>query len=81
MSLPRRIRGATILASFVRRSVLDEHILRSSEDAFVDQLFASAPLEGAPFLTATAPRAWIDVNRSLNGIGPGPDRRRQKVGA
>lgn len=49
---------------FVRRSVLDERTLRSSEDAFVDQLFSSAPEFGAPLLAATHPRAWVDVNRS-----------------
>ena len=56
--------------NFVRRSVLDEKTLRSSEDAFVDQLFASAPLSGAPLLAATAPRAWIDVNRSADELDP-----------
>ena len=56
--------------SFIRRSVLDERRLRSSEDAFVDQLFSAAPMEGAPLLTAVAPRAWIDVNRSLDELDP-----------
>lgn len=56
--------------SFVRRSVLDEKTLRSSEDAFVDGLFASAPLHGAPLLAAVAPRAWIDVNRSADELDP-----------
>ncbi len=56
--------------SFVRRSVLDERTLRSSEDAFVDVLFATAPYHGAPLLTAVAPRAWIDVNRSLDELDP-----------
>ena len=56
--------------SFVRRSVLDEKTLRSSEDAFVDSLFASAPLHGAPLLAAVAPRAWIDVNRSAEELDP-----------
>lgn len=56
--------------NFVRQSVLDERTLRSSEDAFVDRLFDSAPLNGAPLLTATAPRAWIDVNRSADELDP-----------
>lgn len=56
--------------NFVRRSVLDERTLRSSEDAFVDRLFESAPYNGAPLLTATAPRAWIDVNRSSDELDP-----------
>ena len=37
----------------VKRSVLDERTLRSSEDAFVDELFSKAPKHGAPFLTAS----------------------------
>lgn len=56
--------------SFVRRTILDERTLRSSEDAFVDKLFDSAPLHGAPLLTAIAPRAWIDVNRSAEELDP-----------
>ncbi|MDD9921036.1 MAG: N-formylglutamate amidohydrolase [Boseongicola sp.] len=56
--------------NFVRRSILDERTLRSSEDAFVDQLFASAPKHGAPLLLATYPRAWVDVNRSSDELDP-----------
>ncbi len=55
---------------FVRRSVLDERVLRSSEDAFVDRLFSSAPRRGAPLLAATYPRAWVDVNRSADELDP-----------
>jgi N-formylglutamate amidohydrolase len=54
--------------NFVRRTILDERTLRSSEDAFVDRLFDSAPRHGAPLLTAIAPRAWIDVNRSADEL-------------
>lgn len=56
--------------SFVRRTVLDERTLRSSEDAFVDKLFDAAPDHGAPLLSAIAPRAWIDVNRSAEELDP-----------
>lgn len=56
--------------SFVRRTNLDERVLRSSEDAFVDKLFDAAPRHGAPLLTAVAPRAWIDVNRSAEELDP-----------
>ncbi len=62
--------GRDYLWSFVRRSNLDERVLRSSEDAFVDKLFDAAPRHGAPLLTATAPRAWIDVNRSAEELDP-----------
>lgn len=56
--------------SFIRRTNLNETTLRSSEDAFIDKIFDAAPLNGAPFLTATAPRAWIDVNRSSEELDP-----------
>lgn len=56
--------------SFIRRTILDERTLRSSEDAFVDKLFDSAPRHGAPLLAAIAPRAWIDVNRSSDELDP-----------
>ena len=56
--------------SFIRESVLDRHTIRSSEDAFVDQLFDSAPGFGAPLLKAGAPRAFIDLNRSPEELDP-----------
>lgn len=49
--------------SFLRRTVLNAAEIRSSEDAFVDLLFETAPDHGAPFITAAAPRAFIDLNR------------------
>ena len=48
---------------FVRESRLSREALRRSEDAFVDELFASAPDHGAPLLRALFPRAYVDVNR------------------
>lgn len=56
--------------AFLRRSVLDEISVRSSEDAFVDLLFSEAPMLGAPLLTATAPRAYVDLNRSPDELDP-----------
>lgn len=56
--------------SFVRHSVLDEHTIRSSEDAFVDQLFDCAPEYGATFISAGAPRAFVDLNRSAEELDP-----------
>jgi N-formylglutamate amidohydrolase len=56
--------------NFLRRSVLDEQAIRSSEDAFVDLLFEDAPALGAPLLSAVAPRAFIDVNRSADELDP-----------
>lgn len=62
--------GRAYTWSFLNRSVLDERTIRSSEDAYVDDLFASAPCEGAPLLAATAPRAWVDVNRASGEMDP-----------
>jgi N-formylglutamate deformylase len=56
--------------SFLRRTVLDSHTIRSSEDAFVDKLFDSAPQNGAPLLLAGAPRAYVDLNRGPDEIDP-----------
>jgi N-formylglutamate deformylase len=38
-------------------------LLRRAEDAFVDELIADAPAEGAPLLHALFPRSYIDPNR------------------
>lgn len=62
--------GSDYPASFVRRSMLDRHAIRSSEDAFVDLLFDAAPEFGAPFLKAGAPRAFVDLNRSPDELDP-----------
>ena len=56
--------------SFVRETLLDEQTIRSSEDAFVDQLFEAAPQHGAPLLKAGAPRAFVDLNRSADELDP-----------
>ena len=56
--------------SFLRHTVLDEHAIRSSEDAFVDRLFDCAPQFGAPLLRAGAPRAFLDLNRAPDELDP-----------
>src|SRR6056297_567071 len=56
--------------SFLRHTRLDEHSVRSSEDAYVDQLFDNAPRAGAPLLTAGVPRAFVDLNRSPDELDP-----------
>lgn len=56
--------------SFLRRTLLDKQAIRSSEDAFVDQLFDCAPQFGAPFLRAGAPRAFVDLNRGSDELDP-----------
>ncbi|WP_040671437.1 N-formylglutamate amidohydrolase [Rhodobacter ferrooxidans] len=57
-------------AAFLAQSPLDAMAIRSSEDAFVDQIFAAAPLHGAPLLAACAPRAFIDLNRACDELDP-----------
>ncbi|MFD1880564.1 N-formylglutamate amidohydrolase [Paracoccus pacificus] len=55
---------------FLAESNLDERLLRSSEDAFVDRLVASAPDAGAALLTARVPRAVVDLNRAADELDP-----------
>ena len=54
--------------AFVRQTKLDPLTLRKSEDAYVDELFASAVELGAPLLAARFPRAFIDANRAPGEI-------------
>ncbi|MCY4289543.1 MAG: N-formylglutamate amidohydrolase [Aestuariivita sp.] len=56
--------------SFLAQTVLDRHVIRSSEDAFVDQLFACAPTFGAPLMSACIGRAYIDFNRDCSELDP-----------
>ncbi|MDD2868251.1 N-formylglutamate amidohydrolase [Neomegalonema sp.] len=56
--------------SLIRRSPLHKTLLRSSEDAFVEELFASVPECGAPLLKAHFPRAWVDANRAADELDP-----------
>ena len=55
---------------FLAQAVLDRQAIRSSEDAFVDQLFDMAPDLGAPLLAARAPRAFLDLNRAADELDP-----------
>ncbi|MCR9274133.1 MULTISPECIES: N-formylglutamate amidohydrolase [Mameliella] len=56
--------------SFLRTTILDNHSIRTSEDAYVDRLFDCAPEFGAPLLRAGAPRAYIDLNRAADELDP-----------
>ncbi len=62
--------GRDYPADFLAQAVLDRHTIRSSEDAFVDDLFGMAPALGAPLLAARAPRAYIDLNRAADELDP-----------
>jgi N-formylglutamate amidohydrolase len=77
---PAHPAGACVFASphsgrrypreFIKASRLDPVMLRRSEDAFVDELFADAPRLGAPLLKALFPRAFIDPNREAYELDP-----------
>ncbi|KIC38227.1 N-formylglutamate amidohydrolase [Ruegeria sp. ANG-R] len=62
--------GRTYPDSLLQRSVLNRDMIRSSEDAYVDQLFASVAEFGAPLLAAAMPRAYLDLNRSSDELDP-----------
>ena len=62
--------GRDYPADFLARAVLDRRAIRSSEDAFVDELFDMAPGLGAPLLSARAPRAYLDLNRGADELDP-----------
>jgi N-formylglutamate amidohydrolase len=77
---PRHQTGGVVFASphsgrvyspaFLEQIVLSATMIRSSEDAFVDQLFADAPRFGAPLLLADVPRAFLDLNRAPDEFDP-----------
>ena len=62
--------GRDYTAEFLAASVLDERTIRTSEDAFIDQLLADVPDLGAPLLAARAPRAFLDLNRGADELDP-----------
>lgn len=80
LHLPQQITAAAVFSSphsgrdyparFMAQSVLDSTTLRSSEDAFVDQLFSGCLTHGAPLLAASAPRAFVDLNRGADELDP-----------
>ena len=77
---PQRLTSAAVFNSphsgcdypedLIRRSRLNRLQLRASEDALVDKLYGAAPGLGAPLLAATAPRAWLDLNRGPGELDP-----------
>lgn len=80
VSMPENLTSPVVFASphsgsdydstFLRASILDGQQIRSSEDAFVDQLFADVPRFGAPLLLAVKPRAYLDLNRAVEELDP-----------
>ncbi len=77
---PKRLTSAAVFSSphsgrdyppaFLRASLLDDRALRSSEDAFIEDLFGAVPDFGAPLIAASAPRAYVDLNRSIEDLDP-----------
>ena len=63
--------GRKYTAAFLAQTVLNAQSIRSSEDAFVDILIEKATVFGAPLISAVAPRAFIDLNRSVDELDPG----------
>lgn len=62
--------GRDYPSSFLSQALLDPSAIRSSEDAFVDQLFDCAPGLGSPLLAARVPRAYLDLNRAADELDP-----------
>ncbi|WP_170755271.1 N-formylglutamate amidohydrolase [Ruegeria lacuscaerulensis] len=62
--------GRNYPQELMERTILSRDVIRSSEDAFVDQLFAPASDFGAPLISATKPRAYLDLNRSAEELDP-----------
>ncbi len=62
--------GRVYPRAFLDRIILDERLVRSSEDAFVEEIFASSIEQGAPLLAADAPRAYVDLNRAPEELDP-----------
>ena len=54
--------------SFMATSRLSPLVLRRSEDAYADELFAGVVGLGAPLLSAEFPRAYVDVNRAASEL-------------
>lgn len=55
---------------FLQRVRPDALVMRSSEDAYIDRIYASAPRYGASLLLGGAPRAFVDLNRSADELDP-----------
>ena len=62
--------GRNYLSSVKEQSILDPVTLRSSEDAFVDELMDFAPALGIPLICSEIPRAFVDLNRARDELDP-----------
>jgi len=55
---------------FLAMARLDRDAIRRSEDCYVEELFGSVVVLGAPMLAANFPRAYLDVNREPWELDP-----------
>ena len=62
--------GAHYSDAFIDHSLLNAHLIRQSEDMYVDALFEGTPELRANLLAAQYPRAFVDLNRGENEIDP-----------
>ncbi|MEP2981124.1 MAG: N-formylglutamate amidohydrolase [Lentilitoribacter sp.] len=62
--------GRVYPQAFLDQSRLNAQMIRTSEDHYVDQLYACVPQFGVPLLQANFPRAWLDVNREPYELDP-----------
>ena len=62
--------GRCYTDAFKGASRLSELELRSSEDAYVDNLFSRVPDSGVPLMAAHFPRAFLDLNREPFELDP-----------
>jgi len=77
--------GRNYRSSVKEQSILDPITLRSSEDAFVDELMDFAPDLGIPLICSQIPRAFVDLNRARDELDPAiiegirPNRQNPRV--
>ncbi|WP_386679184.1 N-formylglutamate amidohydrolase [Loktanella sp. R86503] len=62
--------GRAYSDAFLAQTKLNSDAIRSSEDAYVDDLFSNAPGHGAPLIAARTPRAYVDFNRAPEELDP-----------
>ena len=62
--------GRAYPQAFLAAAAAPLSVLRRSEDAYVDALFAAAPDHGAPLIVAQFPRALADPNRAPAELDP-----------
>lgn len=63
--------GRVYPASLTHASRLSDLAVRSSEDAFIDQLIGDPALIGATCIIARPARAYVDLNRAPTELDPG----------